>query len=86
MHLESARNLKASFLSEPLGTGAIRRSLTAEIHSLHRAAGVPVSQPYVFALGIKGRRSSYKLAVRVQTATPGIITTRSKILLRWWFF
>ena len=72
MRLNSARDLKAEIFAQPMGTGAALRSLTLEVGMTRRAAGVSATVGGEFAMGIKGKRKNYKLAIRVQKPTPGL--------------
>lgn len=72
MRLDSARSLKAELLAEPLGRGAVFSRAVSEMNLIHRGARIsPATRPQ-FALGIKGKKGNYKLALRIQESSPGL--------------
>lgn len=82
MRLQSVRALKAELMLTP----AVARVMT--LRALPSAARVTASAlpgeepPAPMALGIRGRKGSYRLAVRVQQATPGLDSIVERIRKR----
>lgn len=82
MRLQSVRALKA----ELVATSAVAHVMTRRAlpsAALVTASALPAEEPPAsMALGIRGRKGDYRLAVRVQQATPGLDSIVEKIWKR----
>jgi hypothetical protein len=80
MRLESVRSLKAEIFEQALThVHATRKLLRDEVAA--RKSALPATEPPPsIALGIEGNRGNYRLAVRIQAATPGMQTNIDRIL------
>lgn len=72
MRLESARSLKEEIAARNLTSRVVTRSALPREAAVVRSALPAEAPPPPIALGIEGRRGNYKLAVRIQSVTPGL--------------
>ena len=80
MRLESVRSLKEELFERSLTRVRGTRAMLRDGVAIHNSA-LPVTEPPPpIALGIQGSHGDYRLAVRIQTASPGVQTNIERIL------
>jgi hypothetical protein len=80
MRLESVRSLKEELFERSLTRVRGTRAMLRDGVAIHKSA-LPVTEPPPpIALGIQGSHGDYRLAVRIQTASPGVQTNIERIL------
>ncbi len=75
MRLESVRSLKEELFLQTLTRVSLRDGV-----AIFRSALPAVEPPSPIALGIEGRHGDYRLAVRIQSASPGVQANLERIL------
>lgn len=80
MRLESVRSLKEELFERSLTRVRGTRAMLRDGVAIHKSA-LPVTEPPPpIALGIQGSHGDYRLAVRIQTASPGVQANIERIL------
>jgi hypothetical protein len=80
MRLESVRSLKEEILLQTLTRVRATRVSLRDGVAIHRSALPAVEPPRPIALGIEGSHGDYRLAIRIQTASPGLQANLERIL------
>jgi hypothetical protein len=80
MRLESARSLKEEILLQTLTRVRATRVSLRDGETIHRSALPAVEPPPPIAIGIEGSHGDYRLAIRIQTASPGVQANLERIL------
>jgi hypothetical protein len=80
MRLESVRSLKEEILLQTLTRARAARVSLRDGVALRRSALPAVEPPPPIALGIEGSHGDYRLAIRIQTASPGVQKNVERIL------
>jgi hypothetical protein len=82
MRLDSVRSLKQDLRERTLTRVQVTREMLRDEVAVQRSALPAKEPPPPIALGIEGSHGDYRLAIRIQTASPGVQENIDEILAR----